>query len=86
MWREFYLISWGVIIVNGVVGSFLELGLKVVYPPVVEWVVMFVPLCFFGYIVGFWTFGKVRERRGRREARERWERSRDEVLTQRGQM
>jgi hypothetical protein len=77
MWRKLYPISWGVIIVNGVVGSFLELGLKVVYPPVLEWVIMFVPLCFFGYVAGYWAIGKVRH----------WNlyKRRVVVLTQRGQ-
>ena len=60
MWRAFYQISWGVIILNGVVGTVLEIGLKVIYPPVIEWIVVFVPLCFFGYIAGYWSIEKVR--------------------------
>jgi len=68
MWRAFYQISWGVIILNGVVGTVLEIGLKVIYPPVIEWIVVFVPLCFFGYIAGYWSIKKVR---GLRHSR-RW--------------
>lgn len=87
MWKVLYEISWAVIIINGIIGSFLEIGLKVVYPPVIEWIVMFVPLCFFGYVAGFWALGKVRVRRERRMSREIWERNRQiEVLTQRGLM